>query len=124
MVDHLITIEFWRTPVNLLQEHSKALFNTLGSPVGGGGFNRSRAFRRAWDIGPRALGQGTSRNVSWELGSRAAWFDRPLGCLLELSWGPFLSVVGSPGEALEVSQGGLEGSRGGLGGLLEASWSS
>ena len=48
----------------------------------------SRAFRRAWDVGPRAL-EGTSRNVAWELGSGAAWFDRPLGCLLGLSVGPF-----------------------------------
>ena len=65
------------------------LFITLGSPVGGGGFNHSRAFRRAWDVGPGALGQGTSRNVAWELGLGGAWFGKPLGCLLELSWGAF-----------------------------------
>ena len=32
--------------------------NTLGSPFGGGGFNRSRAFRRALGVGLGALGEG------------------------------------------------------------------
>ena len=76
----------WRLPTISSWKHFEALSNTLGSPVGGGGFNRSRAFRRAWDIGPRALSQATSRNASWELGSGTAWFDKPLGCLLELFW--------------------------------------
>ena len=46
----LLTISSWK--------HSEALSNTLGSPVGGGGFNRSRAFCRAWDVGSRALSEG------------------------------------------------------------------
>jgi hypothetical protein len=85
-------------------------------------FNRSRAFRRAWDIGPRALGQGTSRNVSWELGSGAAWFDKPLGCLLELSWGHFERPGvswGGPGGVLGRPGGGPGRLWRPLGGLLE-----
>ena len=35
------------------------------------GFNRSRAFRRAWGVGLRALGQGTPTNMAWDLGCRA-----------------------------------------------------
>ena len=34
-------------------------------------FNRSRAFRRAWGVGLRALGQGTPTNMAWDLGCRA-----------------------------------------------------
>ena len=42
----------WRLPTTSSWKHSKALFNTLGSPVGGGGFN------------PRRLRRGTAAHPS------------------------------------------------------------
>ena len=119
-----------------------SLSNTLGSPVGGGGFNRSRAFRRAWDVGPRALGRplGGCLEVPWGA-FFTSWVSvggvpgrakrvpgrpwRPLGDLLEASWRP----TGAP-KAAWSAKGGLPGAYGsllaaswsGLGGLLEPSW--
>ena len=49
-------------------------------------FNRSRAFRRAWACWAKG---------SWECWAKA--LGRPLGRLLEMSWGPFLTSWGSLG---------------------------
>ena len=40
----------WRLPTISSWKHSEALFNTLGSPVGGGGFNPRR--HAAWHRRP------------------------------------------------------------------------
>ena len=77
----------------------EALSNTLGSPVGGGGFNRSRAFRRAWAVGLRALGQGMVRNKAWDLVSRV-FLGAEGGCPPSLYAGSEHALGQRPGEFL------------------------
>ena len=78
-----------------------------------------RAFRRAWDLGSRALGEGTCGTMAWDLVSRVAWMQWPHGGLLEVSWGSFLASWGSPRAALGRSRAVLGRPCRRLGGLLE-----
>ena len=55
----------WRLPTISSWKHSKALSNTLGSPVGGGGFNPRRQ-RRGTAAHPSEACSGTSRDALLE----------------------------------------------------------
>ena len=57
--------------------------------------------------------------MAWDLISRVAWMQKPLGGLLEVSWGSFLASWGSPGAALGRSRGVLGRPWRRPGGLLE-----
>ena len=70
-----------------------------------------------WIEGPwRRDVRGT---MAWDLISRVAWMQKPLGGLLEVSWGSFLASWGSPRAALGRSRAVLGRPWRRLGGLLE-----
>ena len=98
----------WRLPTICRWKHSEARFNTLGSPVGGGGFNRSRAFRRAWECWAKG---------SWGCGTKGSW--EASGRSLGMSWGCFLTSWGSLGEGPGGPDEVPGRPRRALGGLLE-----
>ena len=84
-------------------------------------FNRSRAFRRAWDFGSRALGEGAfseeTRPRWWQRRFEMApkWLQNGANMAakwaLEASWRPLGALKKTPGRQ-----------RGGFQGLLGRSW--
>ena len=81
-------------------ENTRLRSQTACAPEALGRIQSLRAFRRAWDVGLRALGQGTSRNMAW--GS----------CIEAVFW-----------EGRREGGGSLGAPWAALGGVLEASWS-
>ena len=119
MVYHRLSTDFHQS----LQETSKARSNTLGSPVGGGGFNRfaHSAGPGPWVEGPwrRSLQRGKVNNMvatSLQNGSKIVPKWHQHGCQMG---------SGSPLEASWRSLGALKRlgrRRGGFQGLMGRAW--